>query len=547
MIFFRLLNDQFTSISKKTIQSIIVLLLFSLMPIFYGNFDNSMVNYYYALLNFLVILCALTFSGKLRITLNTIILTSVFIAVISIEVSGGMLSNGAFHSILATNTNEVREYFSLIDVGSFSVTIIISLLCIILFTKSVISPHKLILWPIYILTITLVFGYPAFRYLVDENYARDAKRDAFSILYVIPSMPSYNLYLTAALALHERHLSQESYGNSLPPHIDKLPVLSDENGDIILILGESSRQGSYSIYEEIINSTPNLKTRLKESEHFYRINNVYAPAPNTRESVARSLTFATSSTFLHDGLPFKTLLSSMSEAGYETIWITTQDLYTRWDTFSAKVANSADRVILKSNNGTAWTDNIAAKIAVKELKKPQKSFIVLHLWGEHSDYRIRNGIPIPQKSVEAIEQQIAKDQSIDSDKLHYLASIHHTDSILESIFSYIENANPNDLAIYFPDHGEVIGKGHGLIPIHLESELSIPFVSQGNKSRILSKEISKFRDKKFGIFNTSYFPEVLINTLGGIAGVPKESHNLTYFSIQGSPIIVEYNDYINRT
>ncbi len=547
MIFFRFLKEQIPPITKKTIQSIFVLLLFSFIPFFYGNFDHSIVNYYYAFLNFLVILCAFTLSGKSRMALNTIILTSAFIAAVSVEISGGMLSNGAFHSILATNTNEVREYFSLISVSGFTVTILISLLCIVLFTKSSISPQKFIACPIYILTIALCFGYPAFRYLVDENYARDAKKDAFSLLYVIPSMPSYNLYLTAVLALHERHLSQESYGNSLPPHIDRLPVLSDKNGDIILILGESSRQGSYSIYEEIINSTPNLKIRLKESENFYRIKNVYSPAPNTRESVARSLTFATSSTFLHDGLPFKTLLSSMSEAGYETIWITTQDLYTRWDTFSAKVANSADRVIHKNNDGKDWTDSIAAKVALKELKRPQKSFIVLHLWGEHSDYRIRNGIPIPQKNIEAIKQQITNKQSINSDKLHYLASIHHTDTILESIFSYIENANPNDLAIYFPDHGEVIGKGHGLIPIRLESELSIPFVTQGNKSKILSKEIAKFRDKKFGIFNTSYFPEVLINTLGGIASVPKESHNLTYFSIQGSPIIVENNDYINRT
>lgn len=547
MNLFHLLRVRFTHISKKTIQSIIALIALSLTPFFYGDFDKSIVSYYYTFLNFLIILCVFTLVGKLRIALNIVILTSVFIAAISVEISGGMLSNGAFHSILATNSDEIYEYFSLVDVSSFLTTIIISLVFIYIFTKSVLSASNYIVFPLYIFTFVLFLGYPGFRYIVDENYANDAREDIFSMLYVISPMPSYNLYLTTALALHERNLSQEPYGNSLPSHISSLPSLSDDDGDVILILGESSRRQSYSIYDETINSTPNLKKRLAESEHFSRINNVFSPAPNTRESVARSLTFATSNTFLHDGLPFKTLLGSMSEAGYETIWVTTQDLYTRWDTFSAKVANSADKVIHKSDNGTKWTDKTAADRALKELRKPQKSFVILHLWGEHSDYRIRNGNPIPQNSIDAISQQLTKEQPINSDKLHYLASIHHTDMILESILSYVEKSNPDDLAIYFPDHGEVIGKGHGLIPIRLESELAIPFVSQGNKSKELSREISKFRDKRFGIFNTSYFPEVLINTLGGVASVPEESHNLTYFSIQGSSIRVKNDDYLNRS
>ncbi len=547
MNFFHLLRVRFSYISRKTIQSIIILVVISMVPFFYGDFENSIVGYYYIFLNFLIILCTFTLIGRFRLMLNILLLTSAFIAAISVEVSGGMLSNGAFHSIMASNFDEVFEYFSLINMTTFFITIIISLIFMFMFTKSVISTNKYIARPIYSLTFVLFIGYPGFRYIVDEGYANDAKKDAFSMLYIIPSMPSYNLYLTATLALHERHLSQESYGNALPSHIDKLPILSQEDGDIILILGESSRQGSYSIYSETINSTPNLKRRLTESKNFNRVNNVFSPAPNTRESVARSLTFATSSTFLHDGLPFKTLLNSMSDAGYETVWITTQDLYTRWDTFSAKVANSANHVIHRNENGAQWTDIIAARRALKELRKPQKSFIILHLWGEHSDYRIRNGIPIPKNSIDAIRQQVTEGHPINNDKLHYLASIHHTDIILESVFSYIETSSTDDLAIYFPDHGEVIGKGHGLIPIRLESELSIPFVSQGKKGKTLSREISKFRDKKFGIFNTSYFPEVLINTLGGVANVPKESHNLTYFSIQGSSIRVKNDAYLNRS
>lgn len=533
--------------SKKTRLSVIALITLSLLPVLFANFEGSIVSYYYALLNFLIIFCVFTLKGMLRILLNFLIIASFAVAAISTEVSGGMLSNGALHSILATNTNEVLEYFSLINGWSFLFTILLTIVSMVIITKSTIPTKRQFSLPIYTLTLALCFGYPFFRYTVDEGFKKNAKDDLFSMLYVVPPMPTYNLYLTATLAFHERQLSQEQYGNALPSHIRKLPLSSENEGDIILILGESSRRGSYSIYDETINTTPNLKRRLEKSDQFQRISNVFSPAPNTRESVARSLTFATSSTYLHDGLPFKTLLSSMSDAGYETVWVTTQDLYTRWDTFSAKVANSADRVIHKSLDGLPWTDSNAANVALNVLKQPQKSFIVLHLWGEHSDYRIRNGIPIPQDSINAIKKQVTKEQLLDKNKIHYLASIHHTDTILESIFSHIDQSNQTDLAIYFPDHGEVIGKGHGLIPIRLESELSIPFVAQGHRSKLLSHEIEKFRDKRFGVFNTSYFPEVMINTLGGAASVPTESRNLTYFSIEGSPTRVRNDDYINRS
>lgn len=531
----------------KTRLSALALVVLSILPMLYANFEGSIVGYYYALLNFLIIFCVFTLKGSLRLISNFLIITSCSVAALSTEVAGGMLSNGALHSILATNSSEVFEYFSLINGWSFLLTILLILTSIIIITKSTIPTTRPIAWPIYTLTLALCIGYPFFRYTVDEGYQQDAKEDFFSMLYIIPPMPTYNLYLTATLALHERQLSQEQYGDALPIHITKLPVLSKNTGDIILILGESSRRGSYSIYDEIINTTPNLKLRLENSDQFQRINKVFSPAPNTRESIARSLTFATSNTYLHDGLPFKTLLSSMSDAGYETVWVTTQDLYTRWDTYSAKVANSSDRVIHKSADGLPWTDSNAANVALDVLKQPQKSFVVLHLWGEHSDYRIRNGIPIPQHSIDAIEKQVPKDQPLDKNKIHYLASIHHTDSILESIFSHIDQSSQNDLAIYFPDHGEVIGKGHGLIPIRLESELAIPFVAQGYRSEVLSHEIGRFRDKRFGVFNTSYFPEVLINTLGGAANVPTDSHNLTYFSIEGSPTRVRNDDYINRS
>ncbi|OUS32126.1 hypothetical protein A9Q99_01600 [Gammaproteobacteria bacterium 45_16_T64] len=509
-------------------------ILFVVPAISSNNIEINSVNIYFNTLNIMIVLSALLLTGWTGKLAKAMLLASACVCILSILITGGMLSSGAFHSILATNIDEIYGYFMLIDWLPVIVFSLIFLCASILIFRCQLYLPKPVRVMVFGLTVALLFGYPGFRFSVDTAYSKDVREDPFSALYIFPDMPSYNLYLVASLAMHERSLSTSPYGTSLPDHVHTLPVAEDNSGDLILILGESSRRHSYSIYGEPINTTPNLKKRALHSPNFTKIEDVFSPAPNTRESVARSLSFATSDTYLHEGLPFKTLLGALSEADYHTVWITTQDLYTRWDTFSAKVANSADEVIHKNPNNGPWTDEIAASYAVEELRKPRKSFVILHLWGEHSDYGIRNGQPIPDTSIQAIkEHDDAKERS--KEEIEYLASIHHTDEIIESIFSHIDTSERSDLAIYFPDHGEVIGKGHGLVPIDIDSELSIPMVAQGKQSRELIAEIDRFRDSEYGIFNTSYFPEVMINLLGGEASPPLDSLTLSFYSIQGHP------------
>jgi len=532
--------SRISTLAKDHYKRLLALLLF-LTPAIYCLPDSNYTSTgYFGTLNLLLLIAALSTKSIFEKPFKLALLASVLVSYLSIAISGGMLSSGAFHSIIDTTTFEIVGYIPLISWPVIIITLMLfgcGAYCF--YTETIYLPlrYKYLLLA-SIISVTLAL--PCYRYIVDPSFKQSVKQDYFNALYSFGDMPAYNLYRVAITSFRERYLSRQPCGIALPSHISLSPIATNNQSDIIVIIGESSRRLSYSVYGYGIDSTPNMKKRLKSGSNFIAIDNVYSPAPNTRESIARTLSFATSNTYLREGLAYQTLLDIMQKAGYTTVWITTQDLYTRWDTYSAKIANSAQKIIAAASDGKTWTDQRAIETALLELAKPEKSFVIVHLWGEHSDYSIRNNLPLPTTSIQAIERQIDSESPLKDIEVSYLSSIHHTDSIVDSVFSYIDSTPDQDLAIYFSDHGEVIGKGHGLIPINISSELGIPFVIQGELSAKLSKQINNFRDSYKGIFNTSFFPEVMINTLGGKAERTKDVDLLSYFSIQGYPENINY-------
>ncbi|WP_434360717.1 sulfatase-like hydrolase/transferase [Parasalinivibrio latis] len=515
------------------------------MPFFYPwlvlPYTFTLLDTYFFILNLLVALWCLSISGLPGLLIRGMVWASVIVAVVSILVTGGMLTTGAFHSILLTSSSEIYGYFSLVYWPSMTGGIVMLVICGVWFLKGegneYFANHKGVLSASLIMMLVLL---PVFKAIKDSDFVQTIGKDPVNLLYAFSDIPAYNLYRVATVSFRERYLSKEPYGTELPSHVDTASLVNLPE-KIILILGESSRQDAYSLYGEKINSSPKLLSRYKASApgHFARISKVFAPAPNTRESIPRSLSFSTVTGNLALGLPYKTIPAILSEQGYRTVWVTTQTLYTRWDTFTAKIATSSDRIVHSSADGTPWTDIKAAEAVLSELSQPGKQFVVLHLSGEHADYRIRNNELIPKENTDEIRRQASGKENIDDKKLNYLASVHLTDSIIDSIMDFVETKAENGLVIYFSDHGEVIGKGHGLLPIQLEAELSIPFVISGRYSGKMEKIIDAYRDEEYNIFNTDFFPEVLIQTLGGEVIVPEEASTLTYFSIEGFPQTVK--------
>ncbi|ROV59840.1 phosphoethanolamine transferase [Vibrio ponticus] len=504
------------------------------LPILFVMPLSSVFTGIYIMLSLLMVTFAMTLKSRLGNLVKLILIISCIASILSLTVSGGFLATGAFHSILLTNSEEVVGYFQLIDWTLFIPCMFLTLAGLSCFWTTHLPFKASIKATLIVSTLSLAALIPTFKWYVDQETKTQLTESKLNSLYLYQDVPAYNLYRVATLAFIERYRSHIDYGETLPDHfVSAQPHALPQN--IIVVIGESSRRASYSLYGSQINATPNLLARSKASAQPMQIvDGAFAPAPNTRESVPRSFSFATTEHQLFTGLSHANLIDVARSIGYHTTWVTTQTLYTRWDSFTAKVATSADKVIHTSDNQNRWHDRDAVEAVKKQLiAKDKNQFIVLHLSGEHADYAIRNGEPVPDKHFEAIKAQLSNQQTISSTELAYLSSIHMTDDLLDNLVSAMFDDATNSLLVYFSDHGEVIGKGHGLQPIQIEEELAIPYLAIGTLANKMARVIDCYRDHRHQLYNNSYFPEVLLSTLGMEVAPPRQSQTFTYYSIQG--------------
>ena len=94
--------------------------------------------------------------------------------------------------------------------------------------------------------------------------------------------------------------------------------------------------------------------------------------------------------------------------------------------------------------------------------------------------------------------------------IRYDATIRQSDRVIEEI---VKNIPSNSIAIYFSDHGEVVGKGHGLVRPS-KDQFDVPFfvydnsgMNETNAHHILSLTNGE-------IFNTQYIMDFVIKLLG---------------------------------
>ncbi|MCC2521692.1 phosphoethanolamine transferase [Vibrio coralliilyticus] len=522
------------AMNKTAVVYCVVGLLPFLVPLVFTMQLSSVFTYYFALMSVLLLLLIMTFKGWLGKAIKLLFALSCLFSIVSLVLTGGLVSTGAFHSILLTHSEEVIGYFELVNWYIMVPVFLSTAIGLYCFWKAYLPIQGWRRMTLLLSVLAVATALPVFKWNFDPEAKQQITEDYVHTLYLYQDTPAYNIFRVAALAFYERYQSHLSYGQDLPEHV--LPDFSlDIPTNIVIVIGESSRRASYSLYGSQINSSPRLKARYIEDSNLVTVvDGVFAPAPNTRESVPRSFSFISANQMLYQGLPYVNLIDVARMMGYQTTWVTTQALYTRWDSFTAKVATSSDNVIHTGEPGQLWRDIDAAKAVVKQLNKDDgHQFVVLHLSGEHADYSVRNGEALPQAHFDAIKQQLTLASGVSPIEIAYLSSVHFTDSILDALISGLFKDEPNSLLVYFSDHGEVIGKGHGLQPIRIEDELAVPYLVFGSLGKNMSEVINCYRDNQHLLFNSAYFPEVLLSTLGMKIEPPESTSEFTYYSVQG--------------
>jgi len=228
---------------------------------------------------------------------------------------------------------------------------------------------------------------------------------------------------------------------------------------IIFIQGESVNKKHMSLYGYERKTTPFL-----DSIKTFKFDAI-SPTNQTRYSIPLELTEARVNSF-DKFYESKSIVSTLSECGYTTYWISNQGESSETDTVITSIGSEADYAYFlnKLDYTTAGLDGeILKKLKSIGTETPKKQAIFIHLLGSHFVYSDR----YPQNKAEWEKNDIVS---------QYDNTVLYTDFIISEIYKLFEDYR--SLFVYLSDHGEVVEQdihGHGYSP-SVKEEYEVPLV-----------------------------------------------------------------------
>lgn len=212
---------------------------------------------------------------------------------------------------------------------------------------------------------------------------------------------------------------------------------------IIMVIGESGCRDYMSCFTpQPWQTTPWQNVMRKDEHHFTFFDKAYSCAMQTVPTLEKALTEKN----LYNQVGFAEACSVVDiahKAGYTVHWYSNQGHIGSADTPITLVAETAD--VAK------WTKQEIGQICydanlinfLDEVNPTKNNFVVLHLMGNHFNYTNRY-----------TPEYAAANGLAEGDDVHnYMNSLHYTDHVLSSIFSYAKTHLNLAAMVYYSDHG----------------------------------------------------------------------------------------------
>lgn len=295
---------------------------------------------------------------------------------------------------------------------------------------------------------------------------------------------------------------------------------------IAVVLGESTSRHHMGIYGYHRDTTPRLSA-MADRLNIFR--NVISPHSHTNLMMKKLLTFKNND---NDGewYAYPTLINCLRAAGYRTYWISNQESSGAWANVTSALANQADLQIFNSWRGT--DSDMAVPYDrdlldyLDQILQPglhQNSFIVLHLMGNHVNYRDRyppefnrfGASTVPDASRTFLTD--AKKQAISE----YDNAVLMSDHIVAEVIERLEKQPLPACVVFLSDHGEEVYDQRNFCG-HAESVgnrymIDIPFIIWLSESfKALDPEHA---DPIGSRLDNPYMTDDFIHTILDLAGV----------------------------
>ena len=299
--------------------------------------------------------------------------------------------------------------------------------------------------------------------------------------------------------------------------------LKEQTGEpglnVVLVIGESLRQASWSLGTYPRETTP----RLSGVPGLIAYSNATAGASLTRTAVPLMISRATPADF-NRHLEEKTLLGLFAEAGYETWWLSNQEQLGINNTTITAHTVEADHVAFFNRSGlsrvasvTPHDDILLSPLtqALNTAGGSPRRFVIMHTMGSHWDYNFRypDDFDYWQPSLRGVTGYTIGDIRIKTEMINaYDNSIRFTDDFLAETIALLQSAPRPGVLIFMSDHGENLFDDHRMLTGHAHDsawELQVPlffWATESYRARYpdIWKQVMDHRDSPVSADNLFY-------------------------------------------
>lgn len=412
------------------------------------------------------------------------------------------VSIGIIASIFETTSAEAKGVMKVLFPGSLVLLSITTFL--ILLSANELGKLKMRRkYGVILLAVYLFVGIPGYMFLYTnyspkyQEWFKDAPVLTFQEITTRQSSLLYGTLSSIAAYYYERREVQrysEDWERSLPDGISLNQHGTPQK--IYFIVGESQWRKHMSIYGYPIKTTPFLDSLYQVSDDITIYRNFFSPACITRDALRILLSFATpqKSSFFYI---YKNLFELANDAGYKTLWMTSQDAVHSGlhDSYASKLVPSSN--VYHHNRGN---DLQLVSIVKREKLPDMKQFYFINLYGSHTNYT----------NYDDTDKAHISDNGIIAD---YDRTIHHTDRFMRNFYKMIEN-DSSSVVVYISDHGEILElKGHGFLGKG-SSQFEVPLLTINHSNIPIDSLVNKYIVPGKDRINTLIVTYILLELMG---------------------------------
>lgn len=265
---------------------------------------------------------------------------------------------------------------------------------------------------------------------------------------VYPMSVFYNMYLATKKlnqVFHYSYSSQDFAYGATSEHAE------EEREVYVLVLGETSRAHSWSLYGYPRQTTPHLDTMSREALIPFR--DVLTQSNTTYKSIPIILSPADASSA--EELPrVRGILEAFKEAGFYTAFISNQPGNHSYVDFFAMQGDEhhSIRKELRREKRRLYDADMLPYLRQLLSSEHRKLFIVLHAYGAHFSYRDRypacaQSFPVPRRYSGAAKDSLTLRNAYDN-------AIVETDRFLDGAIRLLGAQDRRSALLYVSDHGE---------------------------------------------------------------------------------------------